>query len=115
MAAPKSDVLLHDMEVLWALDLLWNPSNFAKELKTVAGPRIAMKLTMEIHTSYVEAFWGHVAFPCIVLSKGKQNNVVVAIDEYKRSIVEYSPSSFLVIAEQFLDFSQHKVDIDNNT
>ena len=22
MAAPKSDVLLHDMEVLWALDLL---------------------------------------------------------------------------------------------
>ena len=115
MAAPKSDVLLHDAEALWALDVLRNPSNFARELKTAAGPRIAMKLTMEIHVSYVEALWGHVVFPCIVLGKGEQNSAAVAIDEYKRSIAEYSPSSFLVVADQFLDFPQHRVDIDSTT
>ncbi|CBI24051.3 unnamed protein product, partial [Vitis vinifera] len=59
---------------------------------------------MEIHTSYVEAFWGHVVFPYIVLNKGEQNSDVVfpCIDEYKRSITEYNPSSFLVVAEHFL-------------
>ena len=102
MATPKSDVLLHDAEALWALDLLRNPSNFARELKTVARLRIAMKLTMEIHASYVEAFWGHVVFLCIVLNQGEQNSDVVfpCIDEYKRSITEYNPSSFLVVVEQ---------------
>ena len=102
MATPKSSVLLHDAEALQALDLLRNPSNFARELKTAARLRIAVKLTIEIHTSYVEAFWGHVVFPYIVLNKGEQNSDVVfpCIDEYKRSITEYNPSSFLVVAEQ---------------
>ena len=115
MATPKSDVLLHDVETLWALDLLLNPSNFARELKTAAGPRIAMKLTMEIHASYVKALWGHVVFPCIVLCKGEQNNAAVAIEKYKRSIAEYNPSSFFIVVEQFLDFLQHRVNIDNTT
>ena len=63
MAAPESDVLLHDPEALWAPDLLWNPSNFARELKAAAGLRIAMKLAMEIHASNIEALWRHVVFP----------------------------------------------------
>ena len=86
MAAPKSDVLLHDSEALWALDVLWNPSKFARELKAAAGLRFAMELIMEIHASSVEALWGHVVFPCIVLGKGGQNSAAVAIDEYKRSL-----------------------------
>ena len=109
VAAQESDVLLHVADALWAFHLIRNPSRSAQELEAAAGARVAVNLAMVVHARYIKTLCDDMLLPFLVSQKGRQNSGAVAIDKCKRSLAEYSPPSFLVVAEEFLDFMHHGV------
>lgn len=109
VAAEESDVLLHVLEAFRAFHIRRDPSGGAQELEAAAGVRVAVNLTVVVHAGYVKAFCGDVLFPFLKLQEGGQNSGAMAINECERTLAENSPSSFFLVAEEFLDFLHHGI------